>query len=349
MKQQRAASNSLVRREFSGTLGDLRHTEAKQLMKSIPKSDRFMTAEYSVPLPLLRNVSIRPSDVLFLVLLCALAVRIPELWMLIVVSITAVLGLAGNIPHRLAEAFAPWKPESRAARTIIKKAIAQDISALATPLTITYVPHRGMLFSLPQESLTWTGTGRRSKHATRVVSGLIRHGDMPELGSSSPPSALGGSPESDMEAATSVEATQAWLAPMRRLHPQVVKQAGRHGLALGQTLAQVMELLGKSEAFTTEESARTLVRMRSDAHQAVQVFATMDGSLAHTPLGSGRTPVDELQDVLGAIRDEAHRITHQSQVTRADELSYLRRVGEERYRPSSLDLDAEPGASTRDV
>lgn len=349
MKQQKAASNSLVRREFSGTLGDLRHAEARQLMKSIPKSDRFMTAEYSLPLPALRNVTIRPSDVLFLGLLCVLAMRIPELWMFIVVSIAAVLGLAGNIPHRLAEAFSPWKPESRAARTIIKKAITQDVSALATPLTITYVPHRGTFFSLPDESLTWTGTGRRSKHAARVVSGLIRHGDMPELGLHTQPSVLDASPEADLQLATSVEAAQAWLAPLRRQRPHVVKRAAHHGAALGQTLTEVMELLGQPDTFSTDESARTLMRMRSDVHQAVQVFASMDGSLTHTPLDSGRTPIDELQDVLGAIRDEAHRITHQSQVTRADELSYLRRVGEERYRPSSLDLDAEPGATTRDV
>lgn len=338
--------------KVNGTLGDLTKKELKRVREVMPESDHWLLGNFELPFKQNGKNVVLPSRLIASVALTVLA--------LLTMLVTGSIGMWGvlfavffgtyyALPAILAEML-PASTNLMLARGQIKAAIKGDEDALETPIEVIYEDSSAPVVRMPASNYTWEMQGDKDDRTAALQALTKLSGAQQALDGSredllpAPVSLVKNDtgtqqPAAQLPAAETAEPTPepaTWGQQFLTTRPKVDLRAAERSDEVASLMSSIAEVVDSTDP-VDDNAATALATIKEDAEAAVDVYVRLDPKATGISLASGKTPTDELVALLTVLQIEAKGLFEQSQSGQADELSYLRRLNENRYQPSELD------------
>lgn len=203
---------------------------------------------------------------------------------------------------------------------------------------------RGPSVALPAHGLTWRPSPQVARQLRAVSEVALPGGQGPASGQAQTESVAGGVGEEDDVLA--LPDVSGWSQAMRKDAVTAAVVAGEsHGPHVARAVYNAVDAaVGfvdtlEDRAVRTPEAVWTLTKALQECREALAVFVAVPPDQAHTLLASGKTATQELTAVLEMVTAVCGEYSNAYRVDPADRLSALRRLNEDRYGKSGLDLD----------
>lgn len=248
--------------------------------------------------------------------------------------------LLGHLAGRVTAFALPPSAHYQATRDAFRPN-SDDLGGEGEPCLVVDVGGRmrGPSVALPEHGLVWRPSVRvaRQLRAVSALGALTRGaGAVPNTAGAgvAEGDALGLPDVSEWSRAVRRDAAAAAVVAGDERGPEVAR-AAYNAVDAAVGFADALE----DRAVRTPEAVWTLTKALDECREAMTVFVSVLPDQAHVPLASGKTATQELLAVLVTVTAVCREHAGMYRVDPADRLSMLRRLNEERYGKSGLDLD----------
>lgn len=320
--------NTMDKKVISGTLSQLSEKELKGLRDSVPRSTHWLVRGVEIPrLAKMLPGRVNAAGVIGIAVVPISFFTLP--WMQSIFTFFVAF-IFGKIAYEMAQnalmANLPADHQSTLAKGIFQAALDGDQKALDSVLECTTGTDRRFEFSLPGVGAMWEPQ-LADKDEERIAKTLAQLQLADATNHDQPAESIAAAP-----------AAPSWSMQVQGHFAAIAVRAGEAAPQIHSQLTDITRYVASIND-DAESVSRTVGYIRNDTLQAVQVYTDLAEDAGHITLQSGATPTEELSRTLAVIAEEAHRLHESGQASQADELSYLRRLNEMRFKPSALDQD----------